>query len=146
MYITGSKFGLLVAPSSYVVLDSKSSSFVPVLSGVPQCTVLGPQMFLLCINNITKGINSLLRLFVDDCLLYRVINSVEDTNRFQEDLNWLSEWVNTWQLKFNVSKCTIKCCTRSLTPLTHDYTLNNCTLNVPDQHTYLGVIIQKLLS
>ena len=83
-----------------------------------------------------KGINSLLRLFADNCLLYRIINSVEDTNRLQEDLNKLSEWANTWQLKFNVSKCTVKYCTRSLTPLTHDYILNNCTLNVLDQHTY----------
>ena len=40
----------------------------------------------------------------------------------------------------------IICCTISLTPLTHDNILNNCTLNVPDQYTYLGVIIHKLLS
>ena len=61
-----------------VVLDSESSSPVPVLSGVPQGTVLGPLMFLLYINDITKGMNSPLCLFADDCLLYRVINSVED--------------------------------------------------------------------
>ena len=102
------------------MLDSESSSFVPVLSGVPQGTVLGPLMFLLYINDIAKGINSPLHLFADDCLLYRVINGVEDTNRLQEDLNKLSEWANTWQLKFNVSKCTVICCTRSLTPFTHD--------------------------
>ena len=50
--------------------------------------------------------NSLLHLFADDCLFYRVLNSVEHTNRLQEDLHRLSEWVNTWQLKFNVCKCT----------------------------------------
>ena len=33
-----------------------------------------------------------------------------------------------------------------MTPFTHDYILNNCTLNVSDQHTYLGVIIHKSLS
>ena len=68
------------------------------------------------------------RLFADDCLLYRVINGVEVTNRLQEDLTKLSEWANTWQLKFNVSKCTVIRCTRSLTPFTHDYILNNCIL------------------
>ena len=78
------------------MLDSESSSFVPVLSGVPQGTVLGPLMFLLYINDIAKGINSPLRLFADDCVLYKVINGVEDTNRLQEDLNKLSEWTNTW--------------------------------------------------
>ena len=107
-------------------------------------------MFLLYINDITKGINSPLHLFADDFLLYRVINNnnkiiingVKDTNRLQEDLNRLSEWADsaTWQHKFNVSKCTVTRCTRSLTSLIHDYVLNNCTLNVSDQHTYLGVM------
>ena len=85
------------------MLDSKSSTSVPVLSGVPQGTVLGPLMFLSYINDITKGINSPLRLFADDCLLYRVINGVEDTNKLEEDFNKLSEWANIWQPKFNVS-------------------------------------------
>ena len=103
-------------------------------------------MFILYLNDIAKGINSPLGLFADDCLLYRVFNGVKDTNRLQEDLNKLSEWANTWQLKFNVSKCTVTCCSRSLTTFTHDYVLKNCTLNVSDQHTYLGVIIHKSLS
>jgi len=54
--------------------------------------VLSPLMFLLYINDITQDINSQLQLFVDDCLLYRVINNTEDTKKLQEDLNRLSEW------------------------------------------------------
>jgi len=129
-----------------VVLDSESSGPVPVLSGVPQGTVLGPLMFLLYINDITKGINSPLRLFADDCLLYRIINNIDDTNRLQEDLNKLSEWADAWQLRFNASKCTVIRCTRSLTPFSHDYTLNNDILKLSDQHTYLGVTLHKSLS
>ena len=129
-----------------VVLNSESSSPVSVMSGVPQGTVLGPLMFLLYINDITKDINSPLRLFADDCLLYRVINSVEDINRLQEDLNKLSEWADTWQLKFNISKCTVIRCTRSLSPLTYDYTLHSHILDISDQHMYLGVLIHKSLS
>ena len=124
--IIGSKPGLATCRFQCIVLNSESPSFFPVLSGVPQSTVLGPLMFLLY---ITKGIISPLHLFADDCLLYRVIYGVEDTNRLQENLIRLSEWENTWQLKFNVSKCTVICCTRSLTtPFTHDYiaALCNC--------------------
>jgi len=87
------------------VLDSVSTGPVQVLSGVPQGTVLSLLMFLFYINDITQGINSPLRLFADDCLLYRVINSMEDTIRLQEDLNRLSEWADTWQLRFNITKC-----------------------------------------
>ena len=116
------------------------------LHGVPQGTVLGPLMFLLYTNDITKGVSSHLRLFADDCLLYRIINSAEDSIRLQEDLNRLSAWANIWQLKFNVSKCTVIRSTRSLSPLTHIYTLNTYTLDVSDQHSYLGVIVHKSLS
>ena len=129
-----------------VVLNSETFSPASVMSGIPQGTVLGPLMFLLYINDITKDINSPLRLFTDDCLLYRVINSVKDINRIQEDLNKLSEWANTWQLKFNVSKCTVIRCTRSLSPFTHDYTLHSHILDISDQNMYLRVLIHKSLS
>ena len=70
-----------------VVLDGEVSDQASVLSGVPQGTVLGLLMFLLHINDISKHINSPLRLFADDCLLYRVISCKEDASLLQEDLN-----------------------------------------------------------
>ena len=54
-------------------MDSEASSLVKVTSGVPQGTVLGPLMFLLFINDIHKNLDSNLRLFADDALLYRSI-------------------------------------------------------------------------
>jgi len=61
--------------TQHVLLNGISSISVRVSSGVPQGTVLSPLMFLLYINEITKSIASPLRLFADDCLLYRVIDS-----------------------------------------------------------------------
>jgi len=107
----------LTRQSQCVVLDDETLNPVPVLSGVPQGTVLGPQMFLLYMNDITKDIGSLLHMFADDCLLYRVIESIEDTTKLQQDLNTLSEWANNWQLNYNVTKCAVIQCTRISNPI-----------------------------
>ena len=117
-----------------VVVDGISSSPVRVLSGVPQGTVLGPLMFLIYINDIAIGISSPLRLFADDCLLYRSINSIEDSLILQKDLELLSQWATVQQMKFNVSKCTVIRCTRSPTPVQFGYKLNNITLSTNNQH------------
>ena len=129
-----------------VVLDGEVSDQASVLSGVPQGTVLGPLMFLLYINDISKHINSPLRLFADDCLLYRVISCKDDASLLQEDLDRLYEWTKIWQLSFNIKKCVLLQCTRSLSPYQCNYTLNKDTLATTDQHRYLGVLLDKRLS
>ena len=88
-----------------VVVDGEKSSFCDVLSGVPQGTVLGPILLLLYINDIPDGIISQIRLFADDCLLYRPVSSIADQDKLQQDLDRLQNWADTCQMNFNVSKC-----------------------------------------
>ena len=107
----------LTSRKQCVLLDGESSDYVPVTSGVPQGTVLGPLLFLIYINDIIENITSKLRLFADDCLLYRVITSEQDTVALQKDLDILAQWASKWQMKFNISKCTFMRCTRSLNPI-----------------------------
>ena len=97
-------------------------------------------------DDITRNITSPLRLFADDRLLYRVIESHSDTTILQQDLDKLSEWVRIWQLRFNVSKCVVIRCTRSQSPIIHNYKLNHHTLTITDRHTYLGVVLDNHLS
>ena len=89
-----------------VVLDGSSSSDSPVLSGVLQGTVLGPLMFLLYVNDIAAKVSpqTTVKLFADDCLLYRTIESVADSIQLQQDLNSMVDWSNTWLMRFNASK------------------------------------------
>ena len=56
-----------------VVVDGESSERSPVASGVPQGTVLGPLLFLIYINDLPAKLSSSVRLFADDCILYREI-------------------------------------------------------------------------
>ena len=94
---------------------------------------------------MTEHINSKLRLFADDCLLYRTIATEEDAIQLQHDLDHLQEWAAKWQLRFNVRKCTIMRFTRSFSPIIFDYKLNNHSLSTSDQHPYLGVTLQNKL-
>jgi len=111
--------------TQHVLLKGESSPSIIVTSGAPQGTVLGPLMFLLYINDISRNITSSLRLFAiaDDCLLYRIIDSHDDITILQGNHNRLSEWVQIWRLRFIVSNCVVMRCTRSQSPIVHNYRL-----------------------
>ena len=78
------------------------SLFYPVY---PSGSVLGPILFLIFINDLPYNIKSSVRLFADDCVLYRNIHSLQDCLILQEDLDSLALWEADWQMKFNVAKC-----------------------------------------
>ena len=74
------------------VVNGKSSDWMPVLSGIPQGTVLGPHLFILFINDITDLVKATSRLFADDCTVYQTITDQMDEESLQKDLNSLVDW------------------------------------------------------
>ena len=94
----------LTTRTQRVVVDGEASETVHVKSGVPQGTVQGPLMFLLYINDIGDEITSSIKLFADDCLLFRTIKSTDDTKILQDDLSKLGLWTSKWQMMFNAKK------------------------------------------
>ena len=88
-----------------VVVGGEHSEWVGVESGVPQGTVLGPLLFLAYINDLPDELQSTVRLFADDCIIYTPIKSIQDSQKLQHDLNKLAEWEKRWQMSFNAKKC-----------------------------------------
>ena len=128
-----------------VSIQGVKSSSIHVVLGVPQGSVLGPLLFLLFINDIDNNIQSPLRLFADDTILYREIWSKDDHNIIQNDIQTLFKWSQTWKLNFNVTKCKVLTISNKKDPDKFNYTLNTDPLEHANSHQYLGITINSNL-
>ena len=81
-------------------------------------------------NYLLDNIRSSVRLFADDCVLYRNIHSLQDCLALQEDLTSLGQWEADRQMKLNVAKCHSMRVTRHQhhKQILFDYSLHNQTL------------------
>ena len=129
--------------SQKVMLDGQASDPVPVLSGVPQGSVLGSVLFLIFINDLPENIRSSVRLFADDNVLYRYIKSPMDCQIFQDDLNNLAQWEADWQMKFNIAKCHSMRVIRHVpeNQIQFKYSLHQQKLEQFQSEKYLGITI-----
>ena len=91
--------------SQEVVVNGSKSAPAPVISGIPQGTVLGPVLFVIYINDLLDNITSGGLMFADDTKIYRQITSRDDALELQADINKLEDWSKLWQLYFNYEKC-----------------------------------------
>lgn len=129
-----------------VVVGGEHSAWTDVVSGVPQGTVLGPLLFLVYINDLPNNIRSIVRLFADDCVIYRQILNQFDHDQLQDDLFTLERWQKDWQLHFNIKKCFVMRITHKHKPDLTKYTLGGSDLDETKCHAYLGVDITNTLS
>ena len=132
-----------------VVVNGVSSMQSMVTSGVPQGSVLGPLLFLICINDLTNlhlsdGAN--LSLYADDILLYKVIYTDSDYVHLQQDIDNIFEWTLTNLMTFNSAKCKCLLISRKRNSSSPIMTLNNNAMELVRQYKYLGVIISSDLS
>ena len=82
------------------MVNGVTLDWAPVVSGVPQGTVLGPLLFSLHINDITSDIDSEIRLFADYCACCREIKNEEDTVKLQKNIDRLGSWARKWGMRF----------------------------------------------
>lgn len=135
----------------YVCINNCKSSTLPVVSGVPQGSILGPFLFLIYINDLSSSIkHSKIFLFADDTKCLRPICSPQDHILLQSDLDVLSLWSTDWKLMFNETKCSIMSIFSHASPDHSDpqteYLINGQAISSCNQQKDLGIQISCDLS
>lgn len=127
-----------------VLLENKSSNTIPVTSGVPQGTVLGPILFLIYINDLPDYLqHSQIRLFADDSIIYRTIKSQTDCLKLQEDIEAAIRWEQDWLMSFHPDKCNILRVTTKKQPVHFYYNMHGHILESVKTAKYLGITLSS---
>ena len=94
-----------------VILDGKSSQEHPVNAGVPQCSILGPTLFLLHINDLPDDSVCNIVIYADDTTVYSQCDQapglwqqLEMAAELESDLRDTVDWDRKWFVDFNASK------------------------------------------
>ena len=101
--------GYLSNRQQRVVLEGTFSDWLPITSGVPQGSILGPLLFLVFANDMPSYVQhgSSLALFADDSKLYRPLASVSSSALLQSGLDGLHSWSSDHRMTFNTTKCKV---------------------------------------
>ncbi|KAK4309434.1 hypothetical protein Pmani_018931 [Petrolisthes manimaculis] len=139
----------LLDRSMRVSIGGSLSNNVPITSGVPQGSVLGPLLFLIYVNYIGSSLTCKYMMFADDLKLF--LHNPGDPSSpasaiLQFNIDTLAATASSWGLKFAPGKCVHLCFRRGLGgPFNHEYYLDGIALNQASSHKDLGVMVDNKL-
>jgi hypothetical protein len=139
---------LLIGRSQRVKVGGALSVSRAVRSGVPQGSVLGPLLFLVFINDITRFLPPPVRckLFADDLKSYITFNDDHDHRLVPVMLEAISLWSTDWQLPLSISKCNWMLISNCSTPSHDPLILSGSPLERVNEVKDLGVLFNSKLN
>ena len=132
-----------------VLVNGAASELKPVISGVPQGSVLGPLLFLIYTADLGCNLENKLVQYADDSTLMCSVRSPDDrvaaSDSLCRDLSKIQQWCKRWGMKLNTKKTKSLIVSRSRTvnPLHPLVSVNGCPINNSDHLTILGVIFDS---
>jgi hypothetical protein len=138
----------------YVQIENVKSTPLPITTGVPQGSILGPLLFIIYINDLSHTSNLLhFTSYADDTTIFISLTyqnqniSLPSEQTLNNELNNLSEWMKLNKLSLNVSKT--KCMAfhtpgkRFTPPIVK---IDNCEIEYVDMFPLLGILLHKNLN
>ena len=123
--------------TQFVEVNGVQSATLPILSGVPQGSLLGPLLFLIYSFDFCEELASDAFTFADDAKLLSIRKRLSPPHVLQHDMQLLHRWSEKNKLPFNLEKCHVLTFTKtSLQVFIGDHLLTHST-----EEKYLGVMI-----
>ena len=124
-------------------LRGETSDWAPVVSRIPQGSVLGPTLFIVFVNDLPECVHSMVKLFADDAKIYTAAKLQSSRDQLQADLWALGDWSLKWLMPFNDAKC--KSLHLGSANPHQQYTLGNSVLEQVISEKDLGVYVDQEL-
>ena len=131
-----------------VIISGDSSSWLPVLSGVPQGSSLGPLCFTLYMGDISDLLQNDCKalIYADDCKIFKEITTIDDAKNLQLILNEIEEWCRKWKMTINPIKTVAMKFTLKERPTQFEYRIFNENITWVKHHKDLGVTFDSKLN
>ena len=90
-----------------VVINGRASCLRSVSSSVPQGSVLGPILFQIYIDDMTRNLDCESYLYADDTKIAMETSTQEQIQKLQQNINKMQRWAENARMKFNLKKCAV---------------------------------------
>ena len=140
--------GYLNSRVQCVSVNNELSGYLPVTSGVPQGSILGPLLFIPYSNDLSEYATSAqIFIFADDTKMCQEIKTLQDCKSLQADINQIHTWSSNCLLRLHPDKtCIMSFCPSKAHPFEYNYNLDARPIHKQFSVKDLGVILSSDLS